>query len=48
MTMNALKRVWDALWGRLRGEVGESSIGLVLLAPVVLLAGFGLTHDWAV
>ncbi|MCV7576382.1 hypothetical protein AB0O26_09855 [Micrococcus luteus] len=47
MTMNTLKRVWDALWGRLRGEVGESSIGLVLLAPVVLLAGFGLTHDWA-
>ena len=45
--MNTLKRVWDALWGRLRGEVGESSIGLVLLAPIVLLAGFGLTHDWA-
>ena len=47
MTMNTLKRVWDALWGRLRGEVGESSIGLVLLAPIVLLAGFGLTEPEA-
>ena len=33
--MNALKRVWDALWGRLRGEVGESSIGLVLLLSLI-------------
>lgn len=28
-------------------ERGESSIGLLLLVPALLLAGFGLTVDWA-
>lgn len=35
------------LWERLRGDEGESSIAVLLLVPVIMLAGFGLTVDWA-
>lgn len=43
----SLHALWTRLRTWLRSETGESAVGLVLLVPVILLAGFGLTHDWA-
>lgn len=35
------------LMNRLRDDAGESSILILLLVPIVLLAGYGLSVDWA-
>lgn len=45
--MGVIVKAWRSLWSRLRGESGDSAVGLVILVPIVLMAGFGLTYDWA-
>ena len=39
--------LWDRLRAWLRRDDGDSAVALVIIVPMLMLATFGLTHDWA-
>lgn len=46
--MHTMKTLLSRWWVRLSDQRGESSaIGLMLLVPVLMLLGVGLTYDWS-